>query len=87
MVRFSCYNGQYDGRPNDPNPFHFEFTIVKRTYDNFGTMIAQVDVIPRFHEKGIREPNNEIYCPEYPLVNSKSSDDYIYDPSAKNPEP
>ena len=80
VIRFQGSNSAYTipGREKENNPWHFNYRVVKRTFDDNNTMISEVDIIPPYNEKEIGPPNTSISKADrsYPIV--KVGNEFVY---------
>lgn len=67
---FEGFNDTYTthGEDGEFNPWHFNYRVFKRAYDDKGTLISEKDVLIPYNEKHLSNPNIKAIENAYHLV-------------------
>ncbi len=67
---FEGFNDSYDSKgPDDQlNPWHFQYRIFSRVYDEKGALLKETDLIRPYDEKHLSNPNIKAIDNSYQLI-------------------
>jgi hypothetical protein len=65
---FEGFNDTYSQDQDGLNPWHFHYSVVRKSFDDAGILIAEKEMMPVYNEKHLSNPNVRAINNRYKLV-------------------